>query len=235
MVAVGPMVRLGAGASLAITGVFKQVHTESDSTRFIFRTPRYGVQPHFDQAGFRAVMAVDRRDHPLLPRHGARLDLGLSYYPGVLDVHSPFGRLSASVSGAVTPTFLPAITLAGRVAGVRTFGTYPLHEAAMLGGSTTLRSHKNGRFAGDASLLASLDTRVRLGGITLRDEPWDVGVYALSDLGRVFFEPERSSRWHHSVGGGVWLSPPDHRAIGRVELATGDDGVGFRLGTGFRF
>lgn len=235
VVAVGPMVRLGAGASLTVTAVLKQVHTEPDSTRFIFLVPRYGVQPHFDQAGVRGMVVVDRRDHPLLPRRGVRLDLGMSYYPGVLDARSPFGRLSASVAGAVTPTFLPTITLAGRVAGVRTLGTYPLHEAAILGGSTTLRSHKNGRFAGDASLLASLDARARLGRVTLRDASWEVGVYTLGDVGRVFHEPERSSRWHHSVGGGVWLSHPDRRVIGRVELATGDDGIGFRLGTGFRF
>lgn len=235
VVAVGPMVRLGSGASLTVTAVVKQVHTEPDSTRFIFLVPRYGVQPHFDQAGVRAMVVVDRRDHPLLPRRGVRLDLGMSYYPGVLDVRTPFGRLSGSAAGAVTPAFLPAITLAGRVAGVRTLGTYPLHEAAMLGGSTTLRSHKNARFAGDAILLASLDMRARLGRVTLRDEPWDAGVYALGDMGRVFYAPERSSQWHHSVGGGLWLSHPHRRVVGRVEVATGDDGVGFRLGTGFRF
>lgn len=235
VLAAGPVVRLGPRRSLAVSAVLKQVHTERDSTRFIFAEPRYGVQPHFDQAGARVALALDGQDQRAFPRRGLRGELAVSVTPALLDVRSAFGAVSAELSGAVTPPALGGITLASRVAGVRTWGAYPLHEAAVLGGATTLRSHRNGRFAGDASVIVSLDARRPVTQVTLRGELWDAGAYVLSDVGRVFFEGDTSARWHHGVGGGLWLAHPERRVVARVEVAAGDDGVAFRAGTGFRF
>ena len=36
--------------------------------------------------------------------------------------------------------------------------------------------------------------------------PLRLGVFGLTDVGRVFLSGESSERWHSAVGGGVWVS-----------------------------
>jgi hypothetical protein len=64
---------------------------------------------------------------------------------------------------------------------------------------------------------------------------WDAGVYGLGDIGRIYLKDETSTKWHYSAGGGLWVAASDRSVVGRMELATGDDGIGFRFGTAFKF
>jgi hemolysin activation/secretion protein len=124
--------------------------------------------------------------------------------------------------------------VAARAAAEWAWGTYPVHEAAFLGGSNNLRSHKKGRYSGDAAVYGNLDARLRVFTLPfiLR---WDAGIYGLGDLGRVYLKGETSNTWHYSAGGGFWVAASDRSVVGRIELATGNDGIGFRFGTAFKF
>src|SRR5207247_10044958 len=98
-------------------------------------------------------------------------------------------------------------TLAVGVAGKKVWGTYPLHEAAYVGGATTVRGFVEHRFAGDASLYGNVELRLSVARLVFL-VPIDVGVFGLRDAGRVYRSGEASGRWHAGVGGGLWSAFP---------------------------
>src|SRR3989475_10774782 len=93
-------------------------------------------------------------------------------------------------------------TLAVRVAGKKVWGTYPLHEAAYVGGATTVRGFVEHRFAGDASVHGNVELRLSLAKVffLVRTE---LGLFGLGDAGRVFLSGETSDRGHGAPGGGL--------------------------------
>lgn len=85
-----------------------------------------------------------------------------------------------------------------RAGGGRVWGRYLFHEAAFLGGFSTVRGLPAQRYAGDAALYGNAELRLRPAGF--------LGVFALVDTGRVFLEGESSRRWHTGLGGGAWVA-----------------------------
>lgn len=231
-----PGVRLPVGPSgqVDLAVIYKNVSTTDDTTRFIVQTAPFGVDSSFNQLGAQLALALDTRDTPLMASRGVRVEAAASAYPGYLDAVRPFGKVRGAVSGTVTPAGWSSLSLAARASAEWAWGQYPVHEAAFLGGSHNLRGHKKGRYAGDAAVFGNLDARLKVFVLPfiLR---WDVGVYGLGDIGRVYLEGETSNQWHYSAGGGLWVAASDRSVVGRMELATSDDGIGFRFGTGFKF
>jgi hypothetical protein len=225
---------LGAVGRVDVAVIYKNVYTTNDTTRFIIQQDPYGVDESFDQLGGRIALSLDTRDHPLMASRGLLVQAATTLYAASLDEEDPFGSVQASLAGAHTPGGFQSLTIAARASGFHAWGQFPVHEAAFIGGSSTLRSHQNGRFAGESSLYGNLDARLRVTTIPLILR-LDAGIYGLADAGRVFVEGESSKRWHYSAGGGLWLATADRSLVGRMEIASGDDGIGFRFGTGFKF
>jgi outer membrane protein assembly factor BamA len=230
----GVRVPIGATGQLDAAVIYKNVRTTDDTSRYIVQQAPYGVSSGFNQLGAQLTLALDTRDNALMASRGFRLEASGTAYPASLDAVEPFGKVKGSMAGTVTPGGWRSLSLAARAAAEWAWGTYPVHEAAFLGGSSTLRSHKKGRYSGDAALFGNVDARLRVFTLPfiLR---WDAGVYGLGDIGRVYLKDETSSTWHYSAGGGFWVAASDRSVVGRMELATGDDGIGFRFGTAFKF
>ena len=125
--------------------------------------------------------------------------------PALLDVAEAFGGLRAAVAGAATLDAPLRPRVAVRVIGERVWGDAPWHEAATLGGSSTLRGEPRGRWIGDAVAAAGAEADVRLGDALLV-LPAEVGLLALADVGRVWDEGESAGGWHRTAGAGVWVS-----------------------------
>ena len=128
---------------------------------------------------------------------------------------------------------MKSVSKAGRASGKTTWGKYPAHEAAYLGGSRTVRSLDAQRFAGDAATWGNFETRVRLGTLPFVMN-WDFGVFGIADVGRVYYASEDSSRLHYGLGGGLWAVLPDRSFMGVFDIVTGDDSkIAFWFGVGF--
>ena len=125
-------------------------------------------------------------------------------------------------------------TLALRVGGKKLFGTYPYHEAAYLGGATTLRGYNEQRFAGDAAVFGNAELRLFLTRyhVVL---PGDFGIFGLADVGRVFLEGETSDRWHRAVGGGIWFAFIDRASTVSIAMAQSPENRLFYARAGFMF
>jgi hypothetical protein len=158
----------------------------------------------FGQVGGLTEARLDLRDSQVFPRRGALFHAGASAYPQLWDSDG-FAEANAVASGYWTPLWPGAPTLALRAGGKKVWGDFPLHEAAFLGGSRSLRGYRSERFAGDASVFGNAELRVPVGMVNLALVRGTLGVHGLTDVGRVYLEGESSDKWHAAAGGGVWF------------------------------
>jgi outer membrane protein assembly factor BamA len=157
------------------------------------------------QVGAATDFRLDTRDQPRAPIKGFAANVGGSFYPAALDVTSAFGELHGEAASHLTASIPLRPTLALRVGGKKVWGTYPFHEAAYVGGATTVRGFPEHRFAGDASLYGNVELRFSLFKFFLL-LPAQLGLFGLGDAGRVWLTGETSDRWHGAAGGGVWIA-----------------------------
>jgi len=213
---------------------FKQVETPFQPGHYISVAQPYGT-PLFQQAGLTGGFSWDSRDVKGAPHRGVYFTLDAAWYPIVPDGTGPFGSIGGAISTYWTPTRGSRLTLAMRAAGKVTLGPYPVHEAAFVGGGTSVRGLPDSRYAGDASAYGNLDLRIRLAR-AVAVTTWDFGILGLADAGRVFLAGQTSKVWHPSFGGGLWLALLDRSLVANINVASGaGQGTFVRFGGGFIF
>jgi hypothetical protein len=117
--------------------------------------------------------------------------------------------------------------LLGRVGGHRSWGGYPFHAAAFLGGPGSVRGLPEWRYAGDAMVHGTLEAGAPIGRLPLVLN-WAAYGFAFVDGGRVFAAGDESDRWHAAPGAGLELRAFDlalrltyaHGPAPRIYLAT---------------
>ncbi|HEX6042226.1 BamA/TamA family outer membrane protein, partial [Longimicrobium sp.] len=179
-------------------------------------------------AGARAALAWDRRDNAGFPRRGWTLSASVDGFPysapGALDEGEEVRSFART--GAVGTAYVPLAgsVLAVRAGGQAVLGDFPLQYAAFLGGSPTVRGYTFNRYAGDAMAFGSAELRVPVAG--------PVGVLALADAGRVWYDGESAGDWHTGVGGGGFVRAGSYTAS--LLYAYGERGIVYlRLGLPF--
>jgi hypothetical protein len=219
--------------TLSVGAVGQYASTEDREDSFVGQLDPYGAG-RFGQVGAQFGATLDTRDRKTAPGRGVHLTGGLAVYPALLDVATPFQEAHGA---AATYWRLPSRlepTIAVRVAGKRVWGTFPFHESAFLGGATTLRGWGEQRFAGHSSVYGNAELRLFLTEAFLI-VPSDVGIFGLSDVGRVYAPGERSDRWHSGFGGGVWLAPLTRTNTYSLAVVRGQERTGFYIRSGFLF
>jgi hemolysin activation/secretion protein len=159
------------------------------------------------------------------------LDLRGTVYPKLWDVASTF---SAAEGAASTYLRLGGPVLALRAGGKHVFGKYPFHEAAFVGGDSTLRGWTQQRFGGDAALYGNAELRTFLTDVFIV-LPGELGIFALADAGRVYLDGESSDVWHSALGGGLLLAFLDRANTISVTYARGRERGGVYVHLGFMF
>jgi hypothetical protein len=226
----GISVPLASRAMLSFGPSLKHARTHLDASPFLATLRPYGAE-RFSQLGARAAITVDTRDRPGYPERGVRLDLRGTVYPEIWDVASAFGAAQGEASAYMR---LGGPVLALRAGGKQTFGTYPFHEAAFLGGGSTLRGWTEQRFAGDAALYGNAELRAYLSDVFIV-LPGELGVFALADAGRVYVDGESSDAWHSAFGGGLWVAFLDRANTITVAYASSRERGGVYVHLGFMF
>ena len=223
----------GERRELSIGPVVKRTSSDTTGTAtFVADNRPYGAGT-FVQVGLQASLQVDGRDHQIVPTRGYYLSGGASYYPAAIDLESSFGEVHGEVATFLSPGGGNP-TLALRVGGKQVWGTFPYYEAAFIGGSDNVRGLREQRFAGDASVYGNAELRVFVTRFFLLF-PADFGVFGLSDLGRVYSKGQPSSKWHTSLGAGIWLAPVTRSGAIHLAIAESEGRKAFYLGLGFAF
>lgn len=230
-----PSYRLGFAAVDVLVGpVVKYVDTRLPPTTLVGLLQPYGTNGGFGQVGGRLGIVFDRRNRETVPSKGVIVSGEGSFYPAAWSVAESFGEVHGLTSAYFTMPLPLEPILALRVGGAKTWGRYPLHEAATIGGGDTVRGLRRERYTGDAALHGGSELRLRLlhtGGSL----PIDGGIMGLADAGRVFVQGESSNRWHTGVGGGLWFSFVEPQNTVSFAVARSEDRVQFLLQAGFIF
>jgi hypothetical protein len=189
---------------------------------------------NYGEVGVRFGLAVDRTDLANAPTKGVRLALRGTLYPPVWDVASTFGEAQAEASTYLSAKGHFAPTLALRAGGQHIWGTFPFHNAAFLGGASTLRGWDEQRFAGRSAIYGSSELRLRLGKLGIL-VPADIGILGFADVGKVIVDDESSDALHNGIGGGIWLAPITRTHTVSISIARSRERTGFYLKSGFAF
>lgn len=212
----------------------KYAKTDLAPGRFITSVQPYGVDK-FGEAGVGGGLRFDSRDHPANATRGLLFDTAGSFFPAIWDVKTAFGELHGDVATylSASSSFLQP-TLALRAGGKRVWGDYPFHEAAFIGGSSTVRGFRAQRFAGEGAVYGNAELRLRIARVFII-LPADLGVFGLADAGRVYLAGETSDKWHTAAGGGIWLSFLNRDATFTLAVATSQERTGLYVRAGFVF
>lgn len=203
---------------------------------------RYGLEAGWSDVSFASMddrfsfvgagAAMDTRRSRILPRDAV--------YAGIDWRHVTFGgtrirpatdRFRVDLRGY--KAFLGRSVLAGQVLLLQSTQPLPDYLKPFIGGGATLRGYPAGRFVGDNAVLGSLELRVPL---TPPGTLYRGGVDLFFDTGTTYDHGKSlgDSRFHHGVGGGVWLFV---FGLGcKMDVAYDlDHSVRVNFATGFRF
>ena len=184
--------------------------------------------------GLNFGFSLDTRDHEMVPAKGIFIDIKSYNYPRFINNSRHYHKLMIDLRSYLYNNWLTASSLALRINGENLWGKFPLHEAAFLGGQRNLRGFPRERFAGDALLFGSIELRSYLLPLKIIF-PGRVGLSAFAETGRVFYAGEKSSVWHPSFGGGIWISFLNRLFTAHVTGAKSNEDLQIYLTTGYMF
>ena len=192
---------------------------ETTDTFFGTLGPLYG-RGEFFQLGARTELVVDPWADATDVGHRLRLRVHGGVSPPMLDVERTFGRAGAELSALLASSPWPWVSLGLQAGGERVFGRFPWHEAAFLGGSSTLSAYDEQRFAGDAAAFGSAELRLTVWRPRVV-VPSAIGVFGLVEAGRVYVDGDSPGGWTTGAGGGLYLHPVLQPYVLRLGVAAG--------------
>jgi hypothetical protein len=168
------------------------------------------------------------------PLRGVHLVAAGEVYPAVWDVPRTFGAGEAQASAFVSAPVAGTPTLALRAGGRKVWGRFPFHEAAFLGGWSTLPGYHSNRFAGDASVYGGAQLRLTVGTTDLA-LPAVWGVFGAADAGGVYVDGESPGGRHSGAGGGIWIAFLDRSNAVSLGFTSSKEGTLLQGGMAFGF
>ncbi len=193
----------------------------------------YGVGP-MTTARFSAGVIFDSRDDQQAASNGIFASFGSFWTPEIINNTFAYTKLQADIRAYLSADILTPFTFALRMKVDKVFGEHPFYEACLLGGANDLRGYYQDRFAGEESLLGSIELRVNLASLNIL-VPETFGLLAFSDVGRVYVDNDFSNVWHSSFGCGFWLSPVSKQHTVSLTVAHSPESTLFYLSSGFTF
>ena len=218
---------------VTLRGTANFVRAAQMEDRYVNLAKPYGVDGlAFFGAG--GLLSFDTRDVPANSQRGVFLESGGMVYPASHGLSESFSRSHVDVRGFVGGTGTPALTLALRAFGEKSWGNVPFFELPSLGGWRGLRGLSIGRFVGDAVVLGSMEVRASLWNVDLL-VPSTMGIAGFIESGRVFVRGESSTLWHGSYGGAFWCAPWSRDNTIAVAVAGSGEGMEVYLEIGMGF
>jgi len=186
-------------------------------------------------AGLQLNYRLNAVDNELIPQRGLRMNVQAGWQADMAHTQRNYAYFSSDLSfyfTAYAGQF--AATLASRIGGGANVGEYEFYQAQRLGRRTNLRGFRGERFAGDAMAFHNTDLRLKLGKISNKIMPFDIGLIGFFDYGRVWLEGENSNKWHQGYGGGLLISPYQLSMIS-MTYSISEEANFFELKFGFLF
>ncbi|GAA5219771.1 metallophosphoesterase [Membranihabitans marinus] len=154
-------------------------------------------------------------DNTFAPHSGIQFESSAQWNT-LMSSDKNFTALRASLSFFKPLDSKENLILASQIGWAQNYGDgYEFFQMPNIGGDQ-LRGYRAERFYGQSSFWQSTDLRIRLTDNENQIVPFSFGLFGSFDYGRVWLKEESSSQWHHSTGGGFWVSP-----LGSIILSLG--------------
>lgn len=184
--------------------------------------------------GPKVGVIYDTRDGERDPRRGVWLE-GIAWQGLVVPAGDDFTRFTGTLRGYLSPN--PSVTFAARVLGEHIQGAMPVamlsdlassfQDFTGLGGAESVRGVLWQRYMGRSRALSNLELRLRGPGFRFLGAPWQLGVVAFVDAGRVWDDRgagDGTAGLHWGKGAGLRV------AWGRSFIIAADFGHGKEAG-----
>ncbi|OIQ21078.1 MAG: metallophosphoesterase [Flavobacterium sp. MedPE-SWcel] len=189
---------------------------------------------HRQYGGANAKYSFKNYDVPALPTMGMEFSLSVGWTTSFDQIERNFVNAEAFIDFVHKITPDNRLVFASRAKTKILFNNnFEIYQAATLGGDNNLRGYRRERFTGKQSAYHSSDLRFTLNHWKNSFLPITYGIFGGYDYGRVWIDDEASSKWHQSVGGGLWLNALDATTL-KVFYFQGSDGgrIAFGLQAG---
>ena len=178
---------------------------------------------------------LDNKDNSMDPQRGIYFRAKAGYWNDFKDGDVSFSKLESEIRLYTPMHFMPGRTvLALRAGGATNIGDSEFYQANFIGGISNFRGLRRNRFGGESSFYSSAEMRMQVAEWFNYIIPINFGLLAFSDQGRVWVDGESSDKIHHSLGGGIFISPLNALVI-NASFAVSDDDELFFLQFGFAF
>jgi hypothetical protein len=223
------------GNEIHIQTSFENIEVENTPNRFITNiNPRVFEYQQFAAANIK--YSFENYDTPSLPTMGMGFSVAAAWKVNLQETKRNFptieGKLNFNHKIDANGKLVLATLLKGKVLLNNNF---EFHQAAALGGDTDLRGYRSERFIGKQSFFQSSDLRWNIGKIKQSILPMSYGILAGYDYGRVWLDGETSTKWHQSVGGGLWLNGLNVITARITYFKSMDEEARVAFGLGFGF
>ena len=220
---------------------YQHIDVEASENRFItsdFAVKYVNSLTARNYIGIGIQYSFNNTDNKVIPTRGINFNIGGSWEVEAEHTNMNFGRLESQF--VMYLPFGKNVVFASNVKGVHLIDKFEFFQAATIGAQN--RNHRNGdlrgfrrdRFSGRSSLTFNQDLRIKLTNFKTYLFPGQLGVLGFFDLGRVWTSNDSSTKWHNSVGGGVWLSPFDMLVINASYAVSSEENL-FILKMNFLF
>jgi hypothetical protein len=166
-----------------------------------------GICQRMEFTGINTGFTWDSRDNEIFPTRGFHWGTELKSFFKMHDPQHSFVHLSSESSFFLSFRQPFNFVVGLRAGGGVNVGSYEFFQANSLGGKDNLRGFRDTRFSGDASFYQNTEIRIKLLQIKSYVSKGHFGILLFNDVGRVWYQNEKSRRWHHGYGGGIWFSP----------------------------
>lgn len=169
------------------------------------------------------------------PSKGIGFEASASNTFSTINDEVDFVTLSSKLSFYIPLNYFKKQTvIAVRTGVVTNIGDYNFYQSAFLSGLSQMRGITRNRFAGESASYSNIELRRSFFKVKNYVAPFDFGMLAHYDLGRIWTEKIDSEKWHYSVGGGVYFNILEFITIVGTYSVSDVDEV-FNLGTKFYF
>ncbi|MBU3821084.1 metallophosphoesterase [Flavobacteriaceae bacterium XHP0103] len=226
------------GSNYGVKAIFEGIEIEDTPNRFISNFMPIINGDFYKRrffGGLEAVYNYKSFDHSINPTKGMTFLFNLGGKTEFKETKNTYGYINSELGFYNALSKNKKLVLKTDVRTQLRFGDdLVFYQAANIGGNNGMRGYRTERFTGKNALTGSADLRYSFPTFKTSVLPLQIGVFAGTDVGRVWYKGDFSKKWHNDYGGGFWVTAAESLS-GTFNLFNGAEGLRFSFGFGLNF
>ncbi|HKC34973.1 MAG TPA: BamA/TamA family outer membrane protein, partial [Chitinophagaceae bacterium] len=186
-------------------------------------------------AGGELGFEINTKNDQRIPTRGIDLNIYGRLLAGLNNFSNPVTETGANLSLYTDFISKKHIVIATNFGASHITGNYELEQAQYLGFKQNLRGFRIDRFAGRSRVYNNSELRFIKNDSNFGLFHGSFGLLLFNDIGRVWADNERSTKWHDGYGWGIWIAPLYHMVVGASLMYSKEEKNLAQINLGFQF